>query len=151
MSQLSWKPENCHDLTPYLMVRDAEESLTFYEQAFGFTRGMVMPMPSGGVGHAEMHYRGKVIMMFAPEGAWGSTDKCPKTSGAKSSIGLYVYCEDVDALAARARAAGAEVLRELDNAFWGDRVVTLSDPSGYNWTFATKVGEFDPSMIPQTM
>lgn len=151
MSTPSWKPDNCNDLTPYLMVRDAEESLGFYEQAFGFERGNVMPAPSGGIGHAELHYRGKVIIMFAPEGAWGSTDQCPKSSGHKSSVGLYVYCEDVDALTARARAAGAEVLRDLEDAFWGDRMVVLGDPSGYHWTFATKVGEFDPTKIPQTM
>jgi uncharacterized glyoxalase superfamily protein PhnB len=33
--------------------------------------------------------------------------------------------------------------------FWGDRMVRLRDPDGYLWSFATKVGEFDPSKMPK--
>ena len=71
------------------------------------------------------------------------------------------YCEDIASVtafqcgtspklsAAQAKAAGAEILNEPEDMFWGDRTVMLRDPDGYKWMFATKVGEFDPSKMPQ--
>ena len=74
--------------------------------------------------------------------------RSPVTSGAAVPVGFYVYCPDVDAMLARARAADARILDEPEDMFWGDRVGRVADPDGYEWSFATKVGEFDPSRIP---
>ncbi len=58
-------------LTPYLIVRDARVSIGFYEKARGFVvRDSVND--DGSVIHVEMTYRGQLILMFAPEGAYGS-------------------------------------------------------------------------------
>lgn len=135
-------------LTPYLTVTDAEHSLDFYERAFGFGRGNVLAGPQGRILHAEMSYQGRTVIMFAPEGAW-SPMKTPAHGGCEPSIVLYVYCADVDVLARRARAAGAMVLAEPEDMFWGDRIARLQDSDGYLWTFATRVGEFDPKMMPK--
>ncbi len=141
-------PKGANWLTPYLTVSNAEASLAFYEKAFGFTPENTMPGPDGKIVHAGMNYQGAAIIMFAPEGAWGGTCKTPAHSQTEPSISLYVYCENVDALAARAKEAGAEVLSEPEDMFWGDRMASLRDPDGYVWSFATKVGEFDPSKMP---
>lgn len=142
------RPEGMNWLTPYLTVSSAEASLKFYEKAFGFTPGGTMPGPDGRVMHAEMSYQGNTIIMFAPEGAWGSQCKTPHHSGVDSPASLYVYCEDVDALVAQAKKAGAEVLAAPEDVFWGDRIARLRDADGHTWTFATNVAEFDPSKIP---
>jgi PhnB protein len=141
-------PEGANWLTPYLTVSNPELSLTFYEKAFGFGRGDTIPGPDGRIMYAEMTWQKKTIVMFAPEGAGGSTHQTPRHSGVESPIGLYVYCADVDALVVRARQAHALVLSEPEDMFWGDRMARLQDPDGYIWSFATKVGEFDPSRIP---
>lgn len=148
MSQQSWKPEQTSLLTPYIMVRDADASLAFYQKAFGFEGTVMMRDPDGKGVHAEVRRDGDLIAMFATEGSFGSPQQSPVTSGQMSPIGLYVYCEDVDALAARAAAEGAELVGAIETQFWGDRTACLRDPNGYNWTFATQVAEFDPSKIP---
>lgn len=142
------KPASSPWLTPYLIVRDPRASLEFCHKAFGFEPGMSMPDPSGAVVHADMSYRGETVAMFGKERAWGGTAESPVTSGVESPVGLYVYCEDVDALFAQARQAGATVVGEPEDMFWGDRVAQLRDPDGHSWSFATRVGELDPSKMP---
>lgn len=140
-------PEGANWLTPYLTVSDAEESLAFYEKAFGFGRGTTMTGPEGGIMHAEMTYQGKTVIMFSPEGAW-SPMRTPAHCGGEPSTNFYIYCADVDGLTEQARTVGAKVLAEPEDMFWGDRMVRLRDPDGYLWSFATKVGEFDLSKLP---
>ncbi len=141
-------PKGANWLTPYLTVEDPGASINFYEKAFGFNRGNVMEGKDGNIMHVEMGYQGTTIIMFAPENAWGSTMKTPAHSKVELPINLYVYCENVDSIANLARAAGAQVLMEPIDMFWGDRIAKILDPDGYLWTFATKVGEFDPSKMP---
>lgn len=62
----------------------------------------------------------------------------PKTLGG-SPVSLYIYVEDVDALAQRAEAAGAKLKRPVADQFYGDRSVILEDPYGHTWGFATHI------------
>ena len=149
MKDRSAKPADMPWLTPYLTVRDAEKSLDFYHRAFGFEPGEETLRDSNGViQHAAMRYQGAFIMM-APETAWGCKSAAPVTSGTEIPIGLYLYCEDVDAFYANAVAQGAESMEEPADMFWGDRICTLRDADGYVWSFATNVADFDPSKIPE--
>ncbi|CAN5336282.1 VOC family protein [soil metagenome] len=136
-------------MTPYLTARDPAASLDFYEAAFGFERGQTMPGPDGAVVHAEMRYKSGLLIMFGVEGMMGSTMRSPVSGGFEEPITLYVYVDDVDALFEKSRRAGAEVVSAPEDMFWGDRVTRLRDPDGYAWSFATNVGEFDPSKMPQ--
>jgi uncharacterized glyoxalase superfamily protein PhnB len=134
-------------LSPYLTVKDADAALDFYQRAFGFVKRMAMPGPDGKTGHAEMNYRDAVIMM-GPEMGPGGDCKAPATLGINSPVHLFVYCEDVDALFARATAAGARAVLPPQDMFWGDRMCKLSDPDGHVWNFATNVADFDPAKVP---
>jgi PhnB protein len=155
MSSPSSKPEvNEHgapvgwpQLTPYMTVRDAEASIEFYRSAFGFELvGEVMKDQSGRVQHAGMRL-GDAAIMFAPENE-ASPMRAPAASGAVDSLSLYIYVPEVDALARRAADAGAEVLEEPADQFWGDRIAVFKCPNGYHWTFATHVADFDPTKAP---
>jgi uncharacterized glyoxalase superfamily protein PhnB len=64
-------------------------------------------------------------------------------------VQLYVYCDDVDALFNRAKAAGAQVVAAPSDMFYGDRVCKLKDPDGFDWYFATNVADFDPTKAPK--
>ncbi|MFX6010983.1 VOC family protein, partial [Acinetobacter baumannii] len=59
------KPANTPWLTPYLTVSDARRALDFYSRAFGFVPGNVVD-ENGVPTHAEMHYHGELVVMFAP-------------------------------------------------------------------------------------
>lgn len=134
-------------LIPTLTVRTAEAAIAFLKSAFGFGVDFTMPGEDGRIGYAQLRHR-EALVHLSPEGSFGATTKAPKSSGAESPAMLYVYCEDVDALTARARAAGAVVFSEPADMFWGDRVASFIDPDGYRWAFATNVGAFDPAKAP---
>jgi uncharacterized glyoxalase superfamily protein PhnB len=123
-------------LSPYLTVASCEAALAFYQRAFGFEKREAVPGPDGRTMHAEMNYQDGLIMMGV-EGAYGSVARAPRTTGTATPVGLYVYCEDVDALHARAVAAGAVTVTPPQDTFWGDRMCRVLDPDGHAWNFAT--------------
>lgn len=145
MSQRSPKPADMPWIIPYLTVRDPAVSLSFYEKAFGFESRpeSCMKDKDGKIMHAEIRFRDGVLM-FGPECASGEQGKAPANSGVASPVTLYLYCDDVDALAERARSAGAQIITEPTTMFWGDRMCALTDPDGHRWSFATNVADFDP-------
>jgi uncharacterized glyoxalase superfamily protein PhnB len=145
MSKRPARPANTPWLMPYLVVKDAEAALDFYQRAFGFEKRLAIPGPDGRPVHVEVAHR-DAVLMFGPEGS--CQVKTPLTTGTPTPVGLYVYCDDVDGLFARATAAGAKVVKGPEDRFWGDRVCELSDPDGYSWSFATNVRDFDPSQVP---
>jgi uncharacterized glyoxalase superfamily protein PhnB len=129
------RPAGVPWLTPYLPVRDARASTAFFAAAFGFeVRDSVED--DGVVMHVEMTYQEQLILMFAPEGAFGSAAKTPKSAGAIAPQSFYVYVDDVDAVYARALLAGAKSLSEPQDQFWGDRFAQVEDLDGYRWALA---------------
>lgn len=146
MTKTDILPPEANWLTPYLTVSDAEKSLLFYEAAFGFGRGNIVLGADGAIMHAEMTWQGKNVIMFSPETTVTARPmRTPAHSCLQMPVVFYIYCADVDALTARARQAGAKVVDEPENMFWGDRMVSLRDPDGYMWSFATRVGESAPA------
>jgi PhnB protein len=147
MAKRPAKPAGYPWVMPYLVVKDADKALAFYQKAFGFEKKMSMPGPDGKTMHCEIVYRDYVIM-FGPE---NPTNPCksPLTTGTQSPVGIYVYVDDVDAFFKRAKAAGAKVESEPKDQFYGDRNCALLDPDGYRWSFGTNVADFDPSKAPK--
>ena len=131
------RPAHVGWLTPYLTVRDAQASRTFYEKAFGFEVREAVD-DDGATMHVEMSYRGQLIIMFAPEGAFGSTARTPCSAGTEAPQLFYLYVDDVDALHARAVEAGGKSLLPPSDQFWGDRFCQIEDPDGYRWGLAHK-------------
>src|SRR5262245_28664644 len=147
MSKRPAKPADMSWVTPYLIVKDADAALAFYKKAFGFEEKVAMPGPDGKLMHAEVKWRDCVIM-FGPEGPTHPA-KSPRTLGVRSPVGIYVYCDDVDALYRRALDAGAVSDRPPQDQFYGDRTCTVTDPDGHSWSFGTNVADFDPSKRPK--
>ncbi len=135
-------------LIPTLTVTDVNQSLAFYENAFGFQTGNCMDDETGSPAYADMLYKGELMIMLMRTGSWGGTSTAPVKSGVEPSVGLYVYCDDVDATYRRATGFGATSVDNPDDMFWGDRVAKVKDPDGHVWAFATKIHEFEPEAEP---
>ncbi|WP_153076241.1 VOC family protein [Paraburkholderia bonniea] len=134
----SSRPTGVPWLTPYLTVRDARVATAFFEAAFGFkVRDSVQD--NGVVMHVEMTYQDSLIVMFAPEGAFGSTAQTPQSAGATAPQSFYLYVDDVDAVYARSLTAGAKPLSEPQDQFWGDRFAQIEDLDGYRWALARHI------------
>jgi PhnB protein len=67
----------------------------------------------------------------------------PKAFGG-TPVTISVYVDDVDAVFDAAVAAGAEVVRSLENQFYGDRMGQFEDPFGHRWSVATRVEDVPP-------
>ncbi|MFP5406357.1 MAG: VOC family protein, partial [Gammaproteobacteria bacterium] len=60
----------------------------------------------------------------------------PDSVGGKNTQVVHVHLrEDIDAHCERAMAAGAQVVRPLEDQFYGDRTYSARDPGGHVWSF----------------
>ena len=120
---------------PYLMIRGAADALEFYKKAFGAEETMRFPMPDGKIGHAEVRIEGAPVFLADESPEAVGMQSPPQLGGTTVSVSIYV--QDVDAFARRAEDAGATVLRPVADQFYGERAVSLRDPFGHVWHFAT--------------
>lgn len=127
-------PAGYHAVTPYLSVRGAARAIDFYKKAFGAAEVMRVPGPDGKLGHAEVRIGDSRIMLSDeyPEMQFLG----PATRGG-TTVHMHLYVKDVDAVAKKAVAAGAKLVRPVEDKFYGDRSGTLEDPFGHVWHVAT--------------
>jgi PhnB protein len=114
----------------YLMVHDGNAALEFYKRAFAADVTETYPW-EGKLGHATLRVNGSDVMLSDefPEAMTGV--RSPKSLGGTTcSVSLAV--DDADAWFERARAAGAEVIRPLNDEFYG-RSGKVRDPFGHVW------------------
>lgn len=133
------RPPNVTWVSPYITVSDVEKMSSFYQEAFQFEKGELVPGEDGTIWHGEMKYKDQLIMLGKAL-AYGGTTKSPNMTGIESPMNLFLYCEDVDEFFKKAVKAGAVALIEPQDMFWGDRMCKLKDPDGYLWCFATYIG-----------
>ena len=134
-------PEGYHTLTPFLAVEDAGQAIEFYQRAFGARERARMPAPDGRIAHAELEIGDSVVMLADPFPQ--ATAKSPKELGG-TSVGAFLYVEDVDAVVQRAVDAGATLTMPVDDMFWGDRLGEVADPFGHAWQIATHKEDLSP-------
>jgi uncharacterized glyoxalase superfamily protein PhnB len=129
------RPENMPRITPYLLYEDVAAALSWLTRTFGFRERMRMPGPDGTITHAEMEFGDGVVMMGCP----GPDYQNPKRVGHVTQ-NLYVYVDDVDKHFRHAKEAGAKILAEPADQFYGDRRYGAEDPEGHQWFFAQNPG-----------
>ena len=112
---------------PTLRYRDAHAAIDFLCTAFGFEQRVVYEH-EGVVQHAELNFGDGIVMIgserddgFHPGG----------------TVSIYIATDDIDARAARAREAGAEIVREPFDTDYGSRDFAAKDPDGNVWSFGT--------------
>jgi PhnB protein len=105
-----------------------------------------MDTPDGKIGHAELEI-GDSLVMLADASPQFST-RAPTEVGA-TTASIFLYVEDVDAVVKGAVDAGATVLMEVADQFWGDRFGTVQDPFGHQWSVATHVEDVPPEEMEQ--
>ena len=136
MSKVKGVPEGLHTVTPQIAVDGASDAIAFYKKAFGAEEVMRAPDPSGKkIWHASFRIGDSQIFI---------NDIFPDMPGGPSKAKLWIYAENVDALFKRATDAGATVRMPLADMFWGDRVGTVVDKWGNEWTLAQHSKDMTP-------
>ncbi|MCE3250761.1 MAG: putative Glyoxalase/bleomycin resistance protein/dioxygenase [Geminicoccaceae bacterium] len=115
-----------------LGVADLEQSRHFYEDGLGWRRGNA---------HAEVVFfqlGGAVLALFA-RSALAADAGLPAAGSGFGGIALAYNArsrEEVDAVLAEAKAAGATILKPAQDAFWGGYSGYFADPDGHPWEVA---------------
>ncbi len=130
--------------TPYLVVADGAKAIDFYQEAFAATELMRLADPDGRIAHAELRIGDSLIMLSGEAPEYGRRSP-PSLGGTPVTINLYV--EDVDAVAQQAVAAGAKILRPVQDQFYGERSGRLADPFGHVWIVSTRIEDVTPEEI----
>jgi uncharacterized glyoxalase superfamily protein PhnB len=130
-------PQNRNTLIPNLVCRDAAKAIDFYVKALGAQEVMRMPSPDGKtIWHAELRIGDT---MFYVNDAMPGMGPPPPTPDSPAPVSLWIGAPDCDAAFQRAVAAGGKGTMPPADMFWGDRVASIVDPFGYQWSFATHV------------
>jgi uncharacterized glyoxalase superfamily protein PhnB len=126
-------PKDHVPVWPCFVYRDAEAAVAWLQEAFGFEPAVVVPGDAARpVAHAELRTPWGGGIMFGSAGS--------EVDGVGTGR-TYVVVDDPDALHARAVAAGAEIVRPLEDTDFGSRTFTARDPEGNEWSFGTYAGE----------
>ena len=138
-------------LSPHLVVDNAAAAIDFYVRAFDGEEVGRVPRPDGKIVHAAVRINGFLVMLV---------DDFPEVCGGKSmtptSLGgtpvtIHLTVDDVDAKFQRAIDAGATVVTELQDQFWGDRYGLLEDPFGHRWSLGQPMREVGMEEIQAAM
>ena len=126
--------------TPALTYRYPAQALEWLQQAFGFETSMIIESPDDdpASSHYEMSIGGKGRIMFG--GEWADWSRSPQAVNGFNTSSVHVSLDtNIDEHYERARAAGATILVEPSDQFYGDRVYRCADLEGHHWTFSTHV------------
>jgi PhnB protein len=132
------------DVYPYLCVHDAAAALEFYARVFGATEVMRLTDQRGRVAHAELRLGPALLMLVDEHPEYGI--RGPLSFGGTGTT-IHLHVDDVDALTARARAAGATVLREPTDYGHAERQSRLRDPFGHEWLLGQEIEAVAPEEI----
>ena len=126
-------------LSSALFYRDPRAALAWLEKAFGFEVTMLIETADGEVAHSQMTYGGSTVMIGSE---WSADHQSPASVNGRNTQTVHIQLDDdIEAHCQRARDAGADIVAELEDQFYGDRTYRCRDPEGHIWTVSqtTKV------------
>ena len=122
---------------PALIYQDNRTALKWLQAAFGFEPNEVLTDAEGNIVHAEMMHEDGVVMIG---NEWAEWTRSPASVGGKNTQRVHVRIQrGIDEHCERTRQAGATIVMEPADQFYGDRTYMAADPEGHHWTFAQAV------------
>lgn len=130
------------ELFPYLRVLNAAAAIEFYGKAFGATEVFRLSEPAGRVGHAELKFGAFTVMLSDEYPEYGIQG--PEAFGGTGSS-IHLHVDDVDAVTQQAVAAGAKLVMEPKDQFYGERAAKVLDPFGHEWLLGSQIEAVSPA------
>jgi PhnB protein len=125
---MDFKPADYTSVSPYLVVRGADETIAFLTKVFGAVELRRFSDERGSVVHAEVRIQDTVLMLADGNDSWPPVE-----------AHVHVYVPDVGATYRDALAAGGTSVQEPVKKDDPDRRGGVKDPGGTTWWIATKV------------
>lgn len=129
------------EVFPYLRVRDANAAIKFYTKAFGAKEQFRLAEPSGRVGHAQLEFGSFTVMLSDEYPEYGIQG--PEAFGGTGSS-VHLHVDDVDAMTKQAVDAGAKIIMEPKDQFYGERSSKVLDPFGHEWLLGSHIEDVTP-------
>ncbi|MGN6696072.1 MAG: VOC family protein [Aquihabitans sp.] len=126
--------------TSAVTYQDPKAALAWLEAAFGFETTMAIEGPPDApeMCHYEMSSAGRGRIMVGA--VWSELVGSPQQVGGINTQSVHVHLLDgVDEHCEHARAAGARIIAEPTDQFYGDRVYQALDLEGHRWSFSQTV------------
>ena len=132
---------------PMVSYEDVGAAVDWLSNAFGFREsGERFSDGDGRVTHAELSLDGATVMLGWPGPEYRSpahhADECEQAARWLATPfvvdGVQVEVDDVNAHEAQARAAGATIIRELEDLPFG-RLYSAADLEGHRWMFSQDI------------
>ena len=127
-------------MIPALRYRDAPAAIEFLCRAFGFEKHLVVPGEANVIEHAQLVFGNGMIMLGHGTRRRLRASRPTAARPRRRLAGHYVVVADADEHHARAVAAGAKIVEELEDKDYGGRGYGCLDPEGNVWSFGT----YDP-------
>jgi uncharacterized glyoxalase superfamily protein PhnB len=129
-----------------LGVADLERAVAFYRDGLGFpTQGIVgREFEHGAVAFFEL--AGGLRLAVWPQDSIAHDTALPKSPMSPTSFTIAHNVSkrgEVDGIIAQARRAGATIIKEPHETFYGGYAGYFRDPDGHVWEIA-----FNPAMLP---
>ncbi len=120
-----------------LVYRDNRAALKWLQEAFGFDVSGILVDSKDTIVHAEMSHGDGTIMVGNEFAQWA---RSPLSVDGKNTQRLHVrVASGIDEHCERARKAGAVIMMEPADQFYGERSYVAVDPEGHHWTFSQTV------------
>ncbi len=117
---------------PSLRYVDSNRAISWLADTFGFTEHFVVRTEDGHVEHAQLAFRGSLVMLGDLQ---GDMHDLPHQHGSISMTAESA--EQVDETYARAVAAGVKVIQPLMDTDYGSHAFTVEDYEGNHWHLGT--------------
>jgi uncharacterized glyoxalase superfamily protein PhnB len=132
-------------VVPVLIYEDVEEAVEWLSDAFGFVE---LWQDSTHGAHLSVGFGDGAIVIGERRVAQALQTEDPTIFRAprrgEVSHSTLVRVEDVDSHYARARRAGARILRQPADYAYGERQYTAEDLAGHRWTFSESIADVSP-------
>ncbi|MES2018283.1 MAG: VOC family protein [Pseudomonadota bacterium] len=127
---------------PCLRYRDAPAAIEWLCATFGFEPHLVVPGENNTIAHAQLSFGNGMIMLgsSSTNNAYGQLMAQPADVQGKQTQTVYVVVADADAVYARVRRAGMEIIMDLKDEDYGGRGFSCRDLEQHIWSFGT----YDP-------
>jgi uncharacterized glyoxalase superfamily protein PhnB len=144
---LSQSPNRISEAYPYLRVKGAPAAIAFYQQVFGATERFRLVEPDGRIGHIELDL-GNIVLMLSEE--YPEMNILGPQQGG-TGMAMHLHVDNADAMAARAIAAGATMLRPPTDQFYGERSCLIRDPFGHEWMLGHEIEKVTPEEMQRRL
>lgn len=126
---------------PAFRYANAPAAIEWLCNVFGFEKKAVYEGEDGTIAHAELTLGGGMIMLgTGKDDEYSRGFKSPTELGGIETASAYIVVPDADAAYGRAVAAGATIVRTLQDTPYNSREFTARDAEGHSWT----AGTYDP-------